>query len=355
MRKIGYLTVFISIFLLGFLYKSETTPYPFPELPLFPEMPVAKHNPVTIEGALLGRYLFYDPILSSDSTISCASCHKQQYAFSDAPNPFSTGRNGVLMRRNTMPLFNLAWYPAFFWDGRAADLEEQVFHPVRAYDEMNLDWEIASKRLKQNSFYTPLFKQAFGTTKIDSTHISNAIAQFMRTLLSYQSKYDRVLAGQEYLSPDEYAGFVLMNDQSKGDCLHCHSTDGSVLGTDLRFSNNGLDAISNPFSYSDPGRGAITGKTSDYGTFIIPSLRNVVLTGPYMHDGRFSTLEDVLDFYSEGIQMSVNIDSKMQYAHQGGVNLTHLEKQQIIAFLHTLTDSTFISNPEFSNPFEKRH
>jgi cytochrome c peroxidase len=354
MQRVGFILILLSLFVLGFGDKLKLTPYKFPEPKFFPKMPVAINNPVTVEGASLGRYLFYDPILSSDSTMSCASCHNQKNAFSDSPNSFSKGRNGTFMRRNTMALFNLAWYPAFFWDGRASSIEEQIFHPVREYNEMNLDWTVAAKRLEQNKFYKKQFKEIFGSSKIDSVQISYAIAQFLRTLISYQSKYDQVIEGKTLFTKDEYEGFNLVNDQTKGDCIHCHITDGDALGTTLVFSNNGLDAIKNPNDYKDKGRGAVTRKTTDNGKFKVPSLRNLAFTAPYMHDGRFKTLEEVINFYSEGVNQSANIDSKMEYAHQGGVKLSAEEKKKIIAFLLTLSDSSFISNPEFSNPFEKR-
>lgn len=354
MRKLVFILVLLSLFVLSFSFKFTTTPYKFPELKFFPKMPVSDNNPVTVEGAELGRHLFYDPILSSDNTMSCSSCHNQTSAFSDSPNAFSNGRNGTKMKRNTLPLFNLAWYPAFFWDGRAKSIEEQVFHPVREYNEMNLDWKIAANRLKKNKFYKTKFKQVFGDTKIDSVQISYAIAQFLRTLISYQSKYDQVIKGKVLFTKDEYEGFNLANDQTKGDCIHCHITDGDALGTTLVFSNNGLEPITNSNNYKDKGRGAVTGKIIDNGKFKVPSLRNLAFTAPYMHDGRFNTLEEVINFYSEGLQKSANIDSKMEFVHQGGAKLTSEDKRKIIAFLLTLSDSAFISNPEFSNPFQKQ-
>ena len=353
MRKIGVLLFLVLFFLFSFSRKHALTSYTFPKLQFFPEMPIAVDNPVTVEGARLGRYLFYDPILSADSSMSCASCHQQKQAFSDAPLQFSRGRNNVPLRRNTMPLFNLAWYPAFFWDGRATSLEEQVFHPVRAYNEMNLNWNQAAHRLQGNKFYRKQFKLVFGHVNIDSTHISKAIAQFMRTLISYQSKYDQVIAGKVLFTKDEYEGFGLVNDQTKGDCIHCHSTDGNALGTKLLFTNNGLDAVLNAKDFKDPGRGGVSGKQEDNGKFIVPSLRNLAFTAPYMHDGRFKTLEEVLQFYSSGVKLSATIDSKMEYAHQGGVRLSPEESRKIIAFLMTMSDSTFVSNPAFSNPFAK--
>lgn len=354
MHRVSVILLLLSLFVLSSGSKIALTPYKFPEPKFFPMMPVAANNPVTVEGANLGRHLFYDPILSSDSTMSCASCHNQKSAFSDSPNSFSKGRNGTLIKRNTMPLFNLAWYPSFFWDGRASSIEEQVFHPVREYNEMNLDWKIAAGRLEQIKFYKKQFKEIFGSSKIDSVQISNAIAQFIRTLISYQSKYDQVIEGKALFTKDEYEGFNLVNDQTKGDCIHCHSTDGDALGTNLVFSNNGLDEVANANDYKDKGRGTVTGKTTDNGKFMVPSLRNLAFTAPYMHDGRFKTLDEVIAFYSEGVKQCANIDSKMEYVHQGGVNLTADDKKKILAFLLTLSDSSFISNPEFSNPFEQR-
>lgn len=343
---------FCIILFTAFAAIHQPTPYVFPVLTFFPKMPQSVTNPVTVEGKDLGRFLFYDPILSLNNDMSCATCHKQEKAFSDSPNVFSPGNNGTIGGRNTMPLFNLAWYSSYFWDGRASTIEDQVFHPVRNTDEMNLTWKDAAKRIKQNSFYQQKFKLAFGNQEIDSVLISKAIAQFLRILISNQSKYDKVLEGIEHLDKDEYTGLVLMNDMTKGDCLHCHTTDADALGTTGTFSNNGLDYVKDLNTYKDKGRGGHTNNVYDNGKFKISSLRNVAITSPYMHDGRFATLEEVLDFYSEGVQLSANIDSKMGLAHQGGVRLTALEKKQIIAFLKTLTDSAFIKNPHFSDPFK---
>lgn len=347
---LGVVITCLSI-LCFFNFKLIPTPYQFPKLVMFPPMPISDQNQVTEEGVDLGRHLFYDPILSADSTMSCASCHRQESAFADGSVQFSKGINGHLQPRNTMPLFNLAWYAAFFWDGKASSIEAQVFHPVRTQTEMNLDWTIAEKRIQNSDFYQKKFNAAFDKQPIDSTLIAFAIAQFERTLISHNSKYDSALRREVIFTYDEHKGLELVTDQTKGDCLHCHPIDGSALGTTGRFSNNGLDNFTSLEAYPDKGRAAITGNPKNVGQFKIPSLRNLLLTAPYMHDGRFETLEEVLDFYSEGVQPSFNIDSKMGLAHQGGVQLTKIEKAQIIAFLHTLTDSTFIQNPKFSNPF----
>jgi cytochrome c peroxidase len=330
----------------SFTIKSIVTPYKFEKIDYFPIMPISADNPVTIEGVELGRFLFYDSILSKDYSISCASCHQQKFAFSDSVS-FSKGITKEKLIRNTMPLYNLAWYPKMFWDGRVSSIEEQVFFPVRADNEMGLDWSEAEKRIKNSMFYKPLFFKAFGNKKIDSVLISKAIAQFERTLISNNSKFDRVLEGKDYLTPEEYEGYGLVNDQTKGGCLHCHITDGNGLGTNLELSNNGLDKL-----VMDSGYYKITKHNDDIGKFKVPSLRNLGFTAPYMHDGRFKTIDEVLDFYSDGVQSNLYIDSKMTFAHQGGNHLTKDEKRKIIMFLNTLNDTVFISNTEFSNPFE---
>ncbi len=340
----------IIVFTLFSFDNIELTPYTFPELNHFPEIPTDEDNPTTVEGVNLGRKLFYDPILSEDKSISCASCHRQESAFADQGQVFSKGVHDSVTRRNALPLFNLIWSKEFFWDGRAGSLEEQVFMPVRAHNEMNLDWHTAVHRIINDPEYLTQFYLVFGTNQIDSSHVAKVIAQFERTLLSYNSKFDRVLRGEDYFTHKEYRGYILVNDQTKGDCIHCHITDGSALGTIGTFSNNGLDEIDNPLNYPDPGRGVITGLTEDNGKFRIPTLRNLAFTAPYMHDGRFSTLEEVLEFYNSGVKQSVNIDPKMTHAREGGVDLSPEEIDTIIAFLHTLNDSIFIRNPSHSNP-----
>ncbi|MCW3071832.1 MAG: hypothetical protein JWO44_1722 [Bacteroidetes bacterium] len=353
MKKIQ-LIIFLSaacvVFMCG---RISTTPYPFRELIFFPKMPVSPGNPVTVEGAGIGRYLFYDPVLSSDSTVSCAGCHNQERAFSDSQHEFSTGVNKGITSRNAMPLFNLAWHPSFFYDGRAGTLEDQVSHPITAKNEMNMDWSLLLTRLNANKLYVTKFREVYGSGKIDSTMVKNVLAQFLRTLISHESKFDQVQAAKRKFSTQEFNGFRLMNNQTRGDCLHCHPTDGNGLITTLKFSDNGLDEAYSPEDYKDKGRGGVTGNVKDNGKFMIPSLRNIALTAPYMHDGRFKTLEEVLDFYSSGVHTSVNVDSKMSFAYQKGVKLTETEKKEVIAFLKTLTDSVFISNKEFSNPFIK--
>lgn len=349
-RKVAILALIVCA-ISGFRKEEVNKPYVFPELSLFSQMPLPANNPVTMAGVDLGRHLFYDPILSLDSNISCGGCHKQEVAFSDGGRQFSKGFGGAMSSRNTMPLFNLAWYPAMFWDGRSGTIEEQVFHPVRMHNEMNLQWDVAVERVRNSRLYKTKFRQAFGNKKIDSVLIAKAIAQFERTLISYNSRYDSVLRREANFTKAELKGFELITDMSMADCLHCHTVDADPMGTTFGFSNNGLDNVKNAEDYKDKGVGGITGKVEDNGKFRIPSLRNIALTAPYMHDGRFKTLKEVLDFYSEGVHPTANVDSKMGMAHNGGVHLTEDEKYFIISFLSTLSDSVFIKEPAFSNPF----
>lgn len=337
----------------GFRLPNAPTPYEYPTLRFFPPM-VSTENPPTLEGIELGRFLFYDPILSKDSTISCASCHLQQHAFADGNNTLSLGINGTPSTRNAMPLFNLNWYSKLFWDGKAASLEAQALEPVRSHAEMDLDWETAAKRVSNKGLYPPLFRKAFAEEPIDSITITKAIAQFERTLISHNSRYDSVVRGETFFSKEEYEGFNLVNDQSKGNCLQCHTTDSDRLGTTTQFSNNGLDPFQHANDFMDKGLGGITGKETDIGLFRIPSLRNLGMTAPYMHDGRFKTLEEVMAFYRNDVNASLNIDKKMEIHHQQQLNLTDHETACIIAFLHTLNDSVFISNPAFGDPFKEQ-
>lgn len=329
--------------------EPRPVPYRFPVLYAFPPMPVDPENPVTVQGVALGRRLFYDKRLSADGDLACASCHRQAQAFSDGTNAFSKGRSGEATRRNAPPLFNLAWYPRLFLDGRAGSLEELVSIPLLDRHEMAMDWPELCARIAADEDYPADYTAAFGDGRVDSARTVQAIAQFLRTLLSYRSKYDRAIAGKVRFTPQEAMGYELVNDQTKGDCLHCHTTDANALGTTLGFSNNGLPGGLESRSV-DPGRAGVTGRASDVGKFKIPSLRNLAFTAPYMHDGRFANLQEVLDFYSTGVRAGPAVDARMEFAHQGGVQLSQDEKASILAFLLTLSDTAFIHDPAFSNP-----
>jgi len=319
-------------------------PQLFQDLILDPVIP--SNNPQTEEGIALGKKLFFDPILSADNTLACAGCHSPSNAFTDDTR-FSDGIDGLFGNRNSMPLFNLAWNydNKFFWDGRESGLENQAFKPVINPIEMHTTWAAVTEKLQQHSEYPELFNAAFGTATIDSVLVSKAIAQFERTLISANSKFDKYLLGTTTLTPEETNGFNIFMDESKGDCFHCHGSDNNPLWTDNKFHNNGLDAM-----FSDLGFGKVTGDPADNGKFRSPSLRNLAFTAPYMHDGRFETLEDVINHYSEGLQNSPTIDPLMKKVSQGGVQLSSQEKADLKAFLLTLSDADFINNSNFSNP-----
>ncbi|MBL1280699.1 MAG: cytochrome-c peroxidase [Fluviicola sp.] len=321
---------------------SGPTPYNLITPNGFPFMNIPADNPLTVEGVSLGRRLFYDPILSGDNTQSCASCHTQAFSFSDNGNQFSTGIDGFLGGRNSPAIINAGWSSSLFWDGRAASLEEQALGPVPNPIEMHLTWTDAMVKLNAHPDYPTLFSKAFGTISIDSILVAKAIAQFERTLISNDSKWDKYLRGEASLTASEARGFDIFFTE-KGDCFHCHST---ILFTDNLFHNNGLDDI-----FTDIGLGAITGSSNDNAKFKSPTLRNVEFTAPYMHDGRFNTLEEVITFYSEGVKFSPTISPLMKKVAQGGLQLNPLEKQDLLSFLRMLSDTTFVNNPDYSDPF----
>jgi cytochrome c peroxidase len=308
----------------------------------FPKINIPASNLLTVEGIALGRKLFYDPILSLDNTQSCGSCHNQKFAFTDSTLQFSKGITGEIGNRNAMPIMNLAWERAFFWDGGSATLEDQVIGPITNPIEMHETLPNVLRKLNADATYKKLFKRAFGSDSITTKQIMKAIAQFERTVISANSKYDKYVRGEVELTFDELKGMELIEDQTKGDCFHCH-----VLGstfTDFDFKNNGLDSV-----FTDLGRYRVTLKETDKGKFKTPTLRNVELTAPYMHDGRFKTLEEVLEHYNTGFaENSPNLDVNIALGKKGRMSET--EKQQIIAFLKTLTDYDFINNPNFKKP-----
>lgn len=304
---------------------------------------IPTNNPLTEEGIALGKKLFFDPILSKDNTQSCASCHNPKRAFTD-DTQFSEGVDGKFGTRNSMPLFNLAWNfdERFMWDGKELSIERQVFSPVRNPIEMHSNWENVAEKLQEHAEYPTLFQQAFGASKIDSTLATKAIAQFERTLISGNSKFDQFLLGKVELTPEEQNGFNVFMEETRGDCFHCHGSDNNPLWTDNKFHNNGLDE-----TFTDLGLGAVTGDPNDNGKFKSPSLRNLKFTAPYMHDGRFTTLEEVINHYSEGLKLSSTIDPLMKKANQGGVQLSNKDKADLKAFLLSLSDTNFVNNPDF--------
>jgi cytochrome c peroxidase len=304
------------------------------ELPsYFPQPLLPADNPLTVEGVELGRHLFFDPVLSIDSTVACASCHLPEVAFSDDER-FSEGVAGRT-GRNSMPTVNLLWAERFFWDGRAPSLEAQALQPVADPVEMGENWDNVVQKLGRHPEYPALFEQAFGAGPITKEKAARAIAQFERTLLSYGSRFDRFVAGEIELSPLEREGFTLFNSE-RSDCFHCH---GSFLATDNLFHNNGLDLVP-----ADSGLAAVSGRAADLGKFKTPSLRNVAFTAPYMHDGRFETLEEVVDFYGSGIQVGVTTDPLLIIAadQRRGAPFSEAEKRALVAFMKTMSDPDFL-------------
>ncbi|NJL11561.1 MAG: cytochrome-c peroxidase [Microscillaceae bacterium] len=310
-------------------------------------------NPMHPEAVALGRMLFYEPLLSGDTTLSCASCHEQARAFTDG-QAFSRGIKGHLSDRSAMSLVNLLWNNSFFWDGRAKSLETQALVPIQNPREMGLSIQDAALRLQATALYPPLFRKAFGSRQIRPEHILKALAQFERTLISANSRYDQIVRGEVQASERELRAINLFMTHPVpeanlrgGNCGDCH---GSHLTTLHTFHDNGLEA-----QPQDEGRALVTGQAYDKGKMRAPSLRNIALTAPYMHDGRFKTLREVLDHYNEHIQASPNLDPLIMEATNEpegqSLALTEEEKEDILLFLHLLTDSTFIQDPRFSNPF----
>ncbi len=313
-----------------YTYLEIPTGFPIPNLP--------NDNPLTEEGIELGKKLFFDPILSGNNRLSCADCHFQSSAFSD-PARFSIGIEGVAGEFNASAIINPAWNTTNFWDGRAISLEEQALGPVTSFIELHApSWQAVTDKLMAHSQYRDLFKMAFNTDKIDSSHVVKAIAQFERTLISGNSKFDKFLQYEALLTPSELRGKEIFNTE-KGDCFHCHSYP---LFTSNEFHNNGLD----PEHLMHEGRYRVTRDVNDLGKFKSPTLRNVELSAPYMHDGRFQTLEEVIEHYNFGGHNSSTIDPLMKKVGIG-LGLSEQDKQDLLNFLKTLTDTAFINNPKF--------
>ena len=313
------------------------TPYRFEMTSTFPIPDLPRDNPLIEERVGLGEKLFRDPAFSRDNSLSCISCHDPAHGFSD-PRRFSIGIHGDPGTRNSMTLHNLAWKNHFFWDGRASSLRQQVLMPIQEHDEMDETLDRVAGKLSKSSSYPSLFARAFGSQKITAERIALALEQFVLTLTTYRSKFDLAMAGLTRLSPEEQRGFELFMTeyeprmgQRGADCFHCH---GAPLFTDHQFHNNGLDV-----SPKDLGRQKVTGKDSDSGKFATPSLRNIALTAPYMHDGRFKTLEEVIDHYSSGVQRAPTLDPNLAKHPLEGIGLSSADKKALVAFLKTLTDT----------------
>ncbi len=336
----------------------DPTPYAL-EAGHFPPPALPEDNPMTEAGVHLGRMLFHEKALSGDNTQACADCHMQSYNFSDAA-VFSVGIAGQEGSRHSMVLSNLAWHVhhegshghGFFWDGRAASLRAQVLQPIEDALEMDESLENVVVKLGAMQEYSDQFKRAFDSEVISSDGMAKALEQFLFTMVSNQSRYDQWLLGELTLTESEERGRQLFFDEfdpfnqevSGADCAHCHS------GLDFsshQFGNNGLDADAD---MQDLGYLGVTGEDADRGKFKTPSLRNVMVSAPYMHDGRFADIDEVLDHYDHGVVSSSTLDPMMQYNVDYGLGLTAQDRADLKAFLHTLTDTAFLENPAFSSP-----
>lgn len=353
------------------------TPFPYSKvvLPAHFQTPFVRamdntpaDNPITDDGATLGRVLFYDRALSQNRTIACASCHDQASAFSD-PKQFSEGVGGGHTTRNAMPITDARFYQngRFFWDQRAATLEAQVLMPIQNPVEMGLTLDELVARVAAAPYYAYLFEQAFGDAAVTSDRIARALAQFARSLVSYRSRYDAGLAAAGDVMPP-FPSFTPEENQGKalflgrGGCAACHLFNGpprpgprpnqAVFFIDIATSN-GLDATT---TVADRGVGDITGRAQDLGRFKSPSLRNIALTAPYMHDGRLATLADVVEHYRTGVQPHPNLDPRLRVPGTGEprqVALTPAEAAALVAFMGTLTDDALLADPWFADPFRR--
>jgi len=338
---------------------AAPTPYTLVVPAGFPTPVIPADNPLTNEGVALGRMLFYETKLSSNSTMSCGSCHQQNKAFTDGLAK-AVGVDGIANPRGTMSLANVMWSNTLTWDGAFPTLDAQAHKPIENPIEMHQSLAVGVSKLQNNTTYPPLFEAAFGTRTITSDLLLKALTQFERTLISGNSRYDKFTKTQQGLSADELAGLKLYSTHISpriirgAECFHCHTLPLASSNFAAQFFNNGLDV-----TFTDLGRGGVTGLPVDNGKFVAPTLRNITLTAPYMHDGRFTTLEQVLDHYSDHVQMkSPGLDGMLIQGindpifNPGRMGLTTTEKRQVIAFLKTLTDSTFIADKRFSDPFK---
>lgn len=371
MRKILFIGPLFIVFISILVACGDDDAPKQPGADVFPDTPITNigpnhfspfeqpaNNPLTKRGVELGRMLFYDPILSSDSTISCASCHTPAYSFSDN-RKFSVGVDGAVGNIQAMALVNLAWQKKFFWNGRAASLEEQALQPIVNPIEMHETPANVVKKLKEHAIYPKYFRSAFGTDNISTELITRALAQFERTMISENAKLDELVRSNAeppafFTDALEFEGYNIFLTE-RGECFHCHGGVRTLL------TNQQIDVFRNNAMFTDAqqiGKGLyeVTGLKTDEGKFKVPTLRNIEFSAPYMHDGRFNTLEEVVEFYSSGLKENQNMDpiflKNLQRIEQfGGLGLSTREKQALVAFLKTLSDTSFMNNKRFSNPF----
>lgn len=319
----------------------------------FPDPEFPTDNKPTVAGVQLGRMLFYEKLLSKDGSQSCADCHRQPDAFSDTLQ-FSIGVEKMNGKRQAMPVMNLAWHKnGMFWDGRAPLVRDQALKPIQDPLEMNETLANVVSKLSAEKKYTDQFIRAFGDAAVTEERIGKAIEQFEFTMISNNSKYDKWKRGETTLTESEERGRVLFFSEydpfgtEKGaECFHCHA---GFNFTNDEYMNNGLDG---DVDQKDEGRMKVTNDQTDKAKFKTPSLRNIARTAPFMHDGRFKTLEEVIGHYDTGVKNSGTVDFLLQYNLQpGGLALTTQDKSDLVAFLKTLTDTDFLTNSAFTSPF----
>ena len=344
---------------------KDPTPFSLDAPFYYGDFEIPADNPLTVEGVDLGRRLFYERQLSQFDSISCGSCHRQENAFTDAI-PLAVGVPDIPLEVNTMSLANMLWNNKFFWNGRVNSLEELIIFPMEDHREMNQPLSVSISKLEADPLYPPLFEAAFGDDEITGDRIFKSMSQFMRSMISADSKYDQYVRGEYSPTEQELRGIDLFfthpvaeTGLRGGNCGDCHSTfltAGFNTGFD-GFHNNGLDTDQD----LKEGLFNVTGLPQDRGKFKAPTLRNIALTAPYMHDGRFNTLEEVLDHYNDNIKESETLDVLIREASNEVIvpgepiklHLTEQEKQDILAFLHMLTDENFINDEAFSDPFDE--
>ncbi|MBD0404284.1 cytochrome-c peroxidase [Flammeovirga sp. EKP202] len=298
----------------------------------YQNIPAPEHNEMDPLKVELGRKLFFDPHLSKDSTVSCAHCHQPQYGFGENVSLSTQGVSHKPLLRNSPALINIAWASGWFWDGGAKNIESLIFGPLTHEDEMGTDLKLLISNINTSTYYKEEFKKAFGVDKVYSAHLARALAQYVRTLISNQSKYDSYLNGKYQFSVKESLGYKVYQEK----CSSCHK---EPFFTDFEYHNNGLDT-----TYSDQheginkGRGRITRVEEDILKYKTPTLRNLFATVPYMHDGRFNSINEVLDHYEKKIQITPTLDSALI----NGIHFEMSERENLIAFLETLMDSSFL-------------
>lgn len=305
-------------------------------------------NPLTKKGILLGRKLFYDPIISSDSSVSCANCHKQEKAFTSRGVRFRNTYKGLTLERNSMALFNDAWDGHFAWDNREDILEEKVIASLNNPHGINGNSAIVFERLLNHPDYPRHVFEAFNSYNINEEVITNALAQFIRSITSFNSKFDQYLQGLINLEDEELLGYQIYATE-KGDCFHCHNPEGGLFQLD-QAQNNGLDSSNTTTGFDDYGYGNVSNNEFDNGKFKATSIRNIGFTAPYMHDGRFQTLREVLDHYNAGGHFSPSVSPTLKYIGNG-LQLTEEQLDHLEAFLVTLNDSSLLTDTTYSNPF----